>query len=234
MPLHSRTFRVFISSTFSDLREERDALHKKVFPKLKRLCQKQGCNFQAIDLRWGVSEEAALDQRTARICLEEVERCQRITPRPNFIILLGNRYGSRHLPEEIDALEFERIRSFAKNEMAEVQSLFESWYDRDDNADPPNYLLRRRQKEPDDDYRQSSIWRQKVEEPIHRLLSAVEEASLQANQSAEYGQSLAEREIVAGALSSSVLKASQHVFAYLRDVPYFEQVGSSRRSKLKR
>ena len=29
---------------------------------------------QAIDLRWGVREEAALDQQTMRICLEE-NRC---------------------------------------------------------------------------------------------------------------------------------------------------------------
>jgi WD40 repeat protein len=224
MQPHSRTFRVFISSTFSDLKEERNALHKEVFPKLKQLCQKQGCNFQAIDLRWGVSEEAALDQRTASICLQEVERCQRITPRPNFIILLGNRYGSTPLPEEIDALEFERIRTFAKNEMPEVQSLLERWYDRDDNADPPNYLLRRRKKEQEADYRQLSIWMQKVEEPIHRLLSAVAEAPLQGKQSVEYGQSLTEREIVAGALDSSVLKASEHVFAYMRDVPYLEQL----------
>ena len=44
-----------------------------------------GCRFQALDLRWGVREEAALDQQTMRICLGEIERCQRVTPRPNFI-----------------------------------------------------------------------------------------------------------------------------------------------------
>ena len=68
-----------------------------------------GCRFQAIDLRWGVREEAALDQQTMRICLGEIERCQRVTPRPNFIVLLGDRYGWRPLPVEILADECEEI-----------------------------------------------------------------------------------------------------------------------------
>ena len=46
-----RTFRVFISSTFEDLKAERDALQKEVFPKLRKLCERQGATFQAIDLR---------------------------------------------------------------------------------------------------------------------------------------------------------------------------------------
>jgi NACHT domain- and WD repeat-containing protein len=52
------TFWVPVSSTFSDLKAERDALQRDVFPRLRELCQKHGCRFQAIDLRWGVSEEA--------------------------------------------------------------------------------------------------------------------------------------------------------------------------------
>src|SRR5271154_51242 len=106
----SRTFRVFVSSTFADLVEERNALQRRVWPELGKLCEKAGFRFQAIDLRWGISEEAGLDQRTSRICLQELERCQATTPRPNFIILLGNRYGWRPLPEEIEVPEFEAIR----------------------------------------------------------------------------------------------------------------------------
>ena len=64
---------------------------------------RHGCRFQAIDLRWGVREEAALDQQTMRICLEEIARCQRVTPRPNCIVLLGDRYGWRPLPFEIQS-----------------------------------------------------------------------------------------------------------------------------------
>ena len=110
MALTGKTFRIFVSSTFSDLKEERNALQEKVFPRLKELCLQHGCRFQAVDLRWGVREEAGLDQQTMKICLGEIERCQKITPRPNFIVLLGDRYGWRPLPPDIPAGEFEQIR----------------------------------------------------------------------------------------------------------------------------
>lgn len=68
----SLTFRVFVSSTFDDLADEREALHRHVFDRLRDLCRSHGCRFQAIDLRWGISQEASHDQRTMAICLEEV------------------------------------------------------------------------------------------------------------------------------------------------------------------
>jgi len=45
---------VFLSSTFSDLKLERNALQREVFPKLEQLCLQRSFQFQAIDLRWGV------------------------------------------------------------------------------------------------------------------------------------------------------------------------------------
>jgi hypothetical protein len=69
-----RTFRLFVSSTFSDLKAERDALQRRVFPSLRKLCEQHGARFQAIDLRWGVSDEAALDQQTMNLCLREIRR----------------------------------------------------------------------------------------------------------------------------------------------------------------
>jgi hypothetical protein len=59
----SRTFRIFVSSTFSDLKAERNALQEKVFPRLRDLAMAHGGRFQVIDLRWGVSDEASLDQQ---------------------------------------------------------------------------------------------------------------------------------------------------------------------------
>ena len=93
--------RVFVSSTFTDFKHERDALHQNVFRNLELHCRARGFQFQAIDLRWGVPMEAALDHRTMQICFEELRRCQHISPQPNFLILLGNRYGWRPLPEVI-------------------------------------------------------------------------------------------------------------------------------------
>ncbi|MBI4517182.1 MAG: DUF4062 domain-containing protein [Deltaproteobacteria bacterium] len=93
----TRTIRLFVSSTFSDMKAERDLLQRDVFPKLRQLCLSNGLRFQAIDLRWGVPEEAGKDNRTMRICLEEVARCH-----PYFI-------GERHddVPERIPSLRRE-------------------------------------------------------------------------------------------------------------------------------
>ena len=107
--------RVFVSSTFSDLVFERNALQQHVWPVLEQLCLKHCFQFHAIDLRWGVSTEAGLDHRTMRICFEELQRSQEISPEPNFLILLGNRYGWRPLPEEISQEEFDRLVAAAKS-----------------------------------------------------------------------------------------------------------------------
>ena len=37
--------RVFVSSTFSDLKHERNALHAQVWTELERYCQKRGFTF---------------------------------------------------------------------------------------------------------------------------------------------------------------------------------------------
>ena len=63
-PRFRPVIRVFVSSTFSDLKPERNALQAQVFPKLEQLCAQNGFQFQAIDLRWGMSSEAGLDHRT--------------------------------------------------------------------------------------------------------------------------------------------------------------------------
>jgi hypothetical protein len=72
----ARTIRLFVSSTFADMKAERDALQRDVFPRLKQLCLAYGFRFPAIDLRWGEPEEAGKDNRTMRICLRKLKRCQ--------------------------------------------------------------------------------------------------------------------------------------------------------------
>ena len=51
-------------------------MRSRVWPSLRDLCRQYGARFQPIDLRWGVSEQAALDQQTMNICLGEIQRCQ--------------------------------------------------------------------------------------------------------------------------------------------------------------
>jgi len=89
-----REIRVFISSTFRDMQEEREELVKQIFPQLRRLSESRGVTWGEVDLRWGVPDEAKAEGKVLPLCLEEIERC-----RPYFIGLLGERYG--WVPEEI-------------------------------------------------------------------------------------------------------------------------------------
>jgi tetratricopeptide (TPR) repeat protein len=86
--------RVFISSTFRDMQEEREELVKQIFPQLRRLCESRGVTWGEVDLRWGVPDEAKAEGKVLPLCLAEIEHC-----RPYFIGLLGERYG--WVPEEI-------------------------------------------------------------------------------------------------------------------------------------
>src|SRR5215218_8304218 len=128
MPGSVPVFRVFVSSTFSDFDHERRALHERVFPELKRLCEGLGAQFQAIDLRWGVTTEASADQRAVAICLDEVDRCCQMTRRPNFLLLLGDRYGWRPPPAIVPAADFEEFR---KRMAADAAGLVDLWYVKD-------------------------------------------------------------------------------------------------------
>ena len=103
-----KAFRLFVSSTFADFAQERELLQSKVFPALDTYCAAKGYQFLPLDLRWGVSEEAQLDQRTAEICLGEV-RAAKDYPPPNFLIMIGNRYGWVPLPYAIASDEFEAV-----------------------------------------------------------------------------------------------------------------------------
>ena len=84
----NRVIRVFISSTFRDMKEEREILVKKVFPQLRKTCEERQVTWGEVDLRWGVTDEQQAEGKVLPICLEEIKRC-----RPYFIGLLGERYG---------------------------------------------------------------------------------------------------------------------------------------------
>jgi len=219
----TRTFRVFVSSTFTDLKEERNALQRSVFPKLRRLCQGHGFRFQAIDLRWGIRDEAGLDQRTMTICLDEIKRCQNVSPRPNFIVLLGDRYGWRPLPEEIPEAEFNLIADAVTDR--DGRDLLDRWYQRDANAVPTMYCLRARSGE----FAEPMTW-DNVERRLWAVLSrAVSSTTFIPLDRMKYGASATEQEIAIGAMGipDGMPGAHEHVFCYfrsIRDLPHDNRV----------
>jgi hypothetical protein len=204
--LGARVFRIFISSTFTDTVAERNALQDRVFGKLRAYCASKGYGFQPVDLRWGIGEEASSGQRTMRICLSEIARCQAISPRPNFVVLLGDRYGWRPLPEVVDAGEFDTLSARLGPEDA---ALADACYHRDDNAVPPVCALRSKADAAVD-------WDDAQARLRPALASAADAAGLDAATSAKYRLSATEQEIVEGALLAP--HADDHVFCFLRTI----------------
>ena len=86
--MKERKVRLFISSTFRDMNQERDYLNNYVFPQIKQYCEDRYIEFTPIDLRWGVTEEERRNGLVIASCMEEVDNS-----RPFFIGILGERYG---------------------------------------------------------------------------------------------------------------------------------------------
>jgi len=180
-----------------------------VFPKLRQLCEAHGCRFQAIDLRWGVREEAALDQQTMRICTEEIERCQHTELKPNFLVLLGDKFGWQPAPFEIRATLFDDILDRVNKEN---RNLLSQWYLRDDNAVPAVYCLQPRTGEFED----YAVW-ERVERQLRAALeSATERIQLNDAERLDFFGSATEQEIYNGALN--VPDANEHVFCFFRTI----------------
>ena len=211
----AQTFRIFVSSTFSDLKAERNALQERVFPRLRELAAQHGSRFQAIDLRWGVSDQASLDQQAMNICLGEIARCQQTSPRPNFIVLLGDRYGWCPPPSQIPEDEFNHIRVHIQDKQdPEDLALLQAWYELDRNAIPPEYRLKPRRR--GGDYENYEAW-EPVEARLQAILArAVTDLKFDPSQRLPFTASATEQEIAAGALQ--VPEAGEHVFCFFREV----------------
>ena len=215
--MRNKYIRFFISSTFADMKVERDLL-QEVFNEIIPIYRQKGWQIETVDLRWGISTEAGYHNKTMQICKQELKRCQQLSPKPNFIILLGNRYGWIPLPEKIMMCDFEKMKM-----TEEERALFDKWYLLDTNALPGGqYLLKARIGE----YRKDTIWKEQVEKPLKELFLRNTKPNqtlfqrLFANKQSlflqNFGLSATEQEIRLGALN--VDDADEHVVAYFRNL----------------
>lgn len=146
----SRTLRLFVSSTFDDFIAERDALQRGVysvtgellvespFRRLRQRCVAHGSDLEIVDLRWGISAAASASYATMHRCLAEVRRA--ITaPHPNFLALVGDRYGWQPVPTALPSARFADMIAVASPEDAE---LLREWYRLETNHIPAGYVLR--------------------------------------------------------------------------------------------
>ena len=215
MPLQTKIFRVFVSSTFSDMKIERGILQRDAFPRLEKYCESKGAKFQAVDLRWGINEESSLNQKTLQICFNEISRCQKISPRPNFLILLGDKYGWQPIPEIVPGPEMQAILGTLDEKAKE---LIGSWYKLDENSVPygrpdiHEYVLQPKWMALEE-YRQSgppekpdlkifrTAWDRIADQIRNILRDAVETLNFSPEQKLYYYASATHQEIIRGALN---------------------------------
>ena len=223
MKPRNKTIRVFLSSTFEDLKMERDALQQKAFRNLREYCRERGWQFQAVDLRWGINNEATIDHRTMEICLREIARCQEQSPRPNFIVLLGERYGWRPLPDRV----LQSVAQAMEKAMpADILSLFKQWYQLDENQLPePVWKLKAREGR----YIDYNEYEKAIQSPLVEFFTQWAAENLPDPEMPEnktnpltlqrlsMERSATEQEIQAGAFR--VEDAHEHVFAFFRNIP---------------
>ncbi|MCQ2539723.1 MAG: DUF4062 domain-containing protein [Acetatifactor sp.] len=83
---------IFVSSTFRDMQNERDAIQNLVAPMVNEVARQYGDSVSFCDLRWGIdtseleSDDSA--QKVLNVCLDEIDRCQN-----PMIVIMGERYG---------------------------------------------------------------------------------------------------------------------------------------------
>ena len=213
----NRTVRIFLSSTFSDFHAEREALQRDVFPRLETYCAERGTRFQAVDLRWGITEEAQQEHDTMRICLEEVRRSQELSPRPNFAVLLGDRYGWEPVPARIPLDHWNRLlKAAAPADLAVIRSAYEP--DADRNAIPPVMWLKKRRG----DWASGQLQELATRDSLRR---AADRAGFTGDERLPYFASATHQEIALGALAGE--DAREHVHVYVRHIEDLPQDASA-------
>ncbi|KAK5645668.1 hypothetical protein RI129_004132 [Pyrocoelia pectoralis] len=223
----SKIVRIFTSSTFTDTTMERNTLMAKCYPRIKDYCrEKHGLEFQVVDMRWGVRDEATDDHMTTELCMKEIENCQRLSMGPNFVVFLGQKYGYRPIPTYIISSELQLIRDELVNLGADA-SLIDTWYRKDSNAVPPVSVLQpissilinfNNKRIPKLQAEDQAIWWDtlgKFQKLFRKASSTLyQQGKIDKDAMHNYFMSVTEREVINGILN--VKNTKNHCLAYLR------------------
>eukprot|EP00731_Ephydatia_muelleri_P023326 Em0015g909a len=149
-----RNVRIFLSSGYADCKYERKVLHKKAFPALRAYCESLGFQFYLVDLFWGLGVDAAPQAEDAaalttlerdglyQLAIKEIKLCQLTSMGPNFVTLLAQSYGHRPLCTHIEEDDFKVMCASLEDPARELLC---QWYRRNNNSQPPGYVLLRHQ-----------------------------------------------------------------------------------------
>ncbi|GLH07543.1 LOW QUALITY PROTEIN: Leucine-rich repeat and WD repeat-containing protein, partial [Gryllus bimaculatus] len=206
---------------------ERNTLMAQCYPKLKDYCrEKHGLEFQVVDMRWGVRDEATDDHMTTELCMREIENCQRLSMGPNFVVFLGQKYGYRPIPTYILSSELALLREELVSMGAEV-NLLDTWYRKDANAVPPVSVLQpissilvnfNNKRIPKLQQHDQAVWwdtLSKMQKLFRKAsLSLYTNEKIDKDTMHNYFMSVTEREVINGVLN--VKNTKNHCLAYVR------------------
>lgn len=130
----TKIIRLFLSSTFVDFSHERDRL-QSVWASLRDYTRRKRTDvgFQVVDLRWGIPPADFIRTNTMDTCLGEVRRSRDISLHPHFMLLCGDRYGWRPLPERIPGAWYDRLRALFADQAPAAAELLPTLYREDQN-----------------------------------------------------------------------------------------------------
>ena len=95
--------RVFFSSPFNGMQAEREILARRYWPRLQSYCESHGVHFRAVDLRWGITHDAAENAQVLNICLNEINRSDIL------VGFYGQRYGWHGLNDAVLQSNFDNV-----------------------------------------------------------------------------------------------------------------------------
>lgn len=144
--------RLFVSSTFTDTKHERNLILTDLVPRISKWCSDNlGVSFQVVDMRWGLRDEMTSDHRTLDMCIRELRRSIDESSSVCFLSLYADKYGFKPLPRTItqDPLDnaahgplLDRVLAVLESSgRADDVALIRQWYLRDDNFIDPTYVL---------------------------------------------------------------------------------------------
>jgi hypothetical protein len=155
------------------------------------------------------------------ICIKEVEKVFNY-PKPNFLIMLGNRYGWIPVPTEIEDCFFEKLETVVtEDELA----LLHKWYQKDSNMIPAQYILQPIDKIVSAVSKHEEIWYKDEKDLVLIILKykSIFPKELY------IGKSATEQEIIRGVLkpASTIQHDNANVLCMVREVENIDDIHGS-------
>eukprot|EP01038_Epipyxis_sp_PR26KG_P005419 gene5419-7508_t len=133
---------VYVSSSITDTKKERDILLEHILPKLRAESMQYKIEVTFIDMHWGVHEDSAVDNAIFVDNISQLERCRLESDGLFFLSLQADKYGFIPLPSIIDRKLLDTKLKDLNNE--EMTTTAMTWYQLDTNQTPSVYQFKHR------------------------------------------------------------------------------------------